>query len=284
MLIAEPFTAIDFGTHLLASEDGVPDNSYKIREPGKRFGTTRFCSDFVAALRLQFEAGRSVVTESATLGSFRMRYREDEIVDLLVKFPDLHLYTLGTHATRNQLAREGLIVKGGGGIDNALAAATQHRIASLHGAKVWQPRDWSLAVTRVDPLRPHYHELVRLRNDGYPKPAMMEQVYRFLPTFADLTDDQKIVLGDGRKHYADDRAAALVISLKEPASSSREGWDRVVGASSHGRGSIYRQILIVGKPRSNYRHREHLTGMMLSDARKAYRSLRAPILVALAAE
>lgn len=270
--------AVDYGTHYYVSfkgEHGTPH-----REPGVRLGTTRNCKDFVALVQQMFDQGYNVVTEASTLGSFRVRGRQSEIADLCSKY-DLKVYTIGTKSCYNYAKKNDLITsKIEFNNNHSQASSLIWNIFNKNGGRIWTLPNPAENVQRFDPVRPNYLVLVGLRSDEYPS-DLMENIYRFLPEFSTLTHDQQVLMSGGQgdsKGYADDQAAALVCSLTEPISSTRQGWERVLGSSRDGRPNIYRQMLVVGKPRKSYIPGVHISGLSMRDATRIRRNMRTLIL------
>lgn len=270
------FIAVDYGSQLWASDNGIADDSFRPREAGKRPGKERYITDFVVLLRHFLQIG-DVVTEAPTTGSYNVRQHEDAIVEMRELF-DHKLYVVGSHSARNECRRNGWVAGESKKLPNNMAAAAIWNVAFRDGARLWTPpsRDQDV-IKNFDPLRPNKGEVIALRRSNYDHELMNELVWSFLPRFEDLTEDQKQLLGENGT-YNPDLAAAFVVSLKEPLSNTRDGWEKVLGASRDGRPSIYRQVLVVGKPRADYQHKIHVSGLTMSAATNARRSLRSRVL------
>jgi hypothetical protein len=286
--------AFDYGTDLWVSRDGVPANTYRLKRPLPR---RPLCHDPVEATRLLFAEG-PVVTEAPTLSSFKMRGRVEEVQAVLDRHPDKGLYTIGSQSVQNELRRQWRLVEAGtvepsnllaaelarlgrpynAAEDHGLAAATIWTLAARHPPKKWRRPHPDEIPYSVDPVRPHVGGLIQMRSDGYPDRLWRRHVVPYLPlSSGDLTEDQHKIMCNGQE-WARDRCSALVWSLSEPASRSRRGWERVLGASSHGRKNLYRQMLSAGKPHAHYQPKHHFTRLRFTRATRALRQLRSMIL------
>lgn len=266
--------AVDFGNAFWVNETGQPEDSYSPVQPGAKSGTRRI-PDFIGIARWAFAHGGDVVTEASTPRSFRGG--ATDLVGLLTQHPERRLFTVSPRQARNEYFRWAGHPYNGH-LQDEVAAAMIWRVATTQPTKRWRPRDEALAVRTEDPLRPHLRELIRLREDGYPLAAMSREVYGFFPNAGLLDAAQKrIFVSDNA--WVPNRCAAFIISLKEPTSGSRGGWERVIGASAHARGNLYRQILLVGKPHNDtYVHKQHYSGIPMRDAHYALRRLRSTVL------
>lgn len=266
--------AIDYGTALWASEDGVtsyrpivPSTNEKNRSAGKTVLASKY--RFLDLVEQLFAAGKDVVTEASTMGSFSLRNKGDELEALINKYPGRMFWNVGNHSVPNEARRQGLKYTND---MHDLAARLIWQVASRHQPRRWRPKIEKDQPIRFDPVRPNYRDLVELRDREYPDELYGELVAPYLPDPEHLTPDQRRVLASR------DRAAALVCSLREPH-DNRDQWLRILGASATGRPNIYRQMLVVGKSQDHkpYQYHYHYTGLRMTDFMRAIRGLRTVI-------
>lgn len=259
IFLPTPFVAVDWGSKMFVSFDGGTARPY--REVGKH-GRTRNGQDFVALLARMFHDGFSVITEQSTVGSFGMRGREGEVTSLIERFEECGLYVVGGHAVTNYFRSRGEAYDSS--TDHDLAAIAIYRIALNGGAAEWR-------ANRAKPNRLNVQRYVDLRQAGYPADIMNVEVWPYLPPFEDLTASQRAILGNLDRP---DVAAALVLSVLEPEATNKREWERIIGASSWGHPSVYRQVLHAGKPRKDYVKGQHWSGLSHREARQTLRCLR----------
>lgn len=187
---------------------------------------------FAETLRMLL-ATDDVVTESPTVGSSGA---ESELIHEVVASSSYRLYTVSARAVKNHVKTHGL-----GQIDDAEAASIIYEVAGNPARlQVWRYRKDDEKLKRI-------HTSVRPYDKRNYRDPQVDEWMSLLPPFASLPDDMRELLGNGKKRqpdYAPARVLPLAMALTEPAATSRDGYEKVLGLGEHGYPSFYRRATV----------------------------------------
>jgi hypothetical protein len=217
---------VDFGVTLKAyGPDGVVDiPKLKPRRPA-RTEAEKF-ADRLALLLEQDD----VCVESATVGSSGA---EPQLIEQIVNDSFHNLYVISGRAMKNYVKGLGLDAPGS---NNQLAAQYQHELITKNPAalKLWKPATSKL--TRI-------HRSARPYDKRDYQGPQCDQWMGHLCPYENLSSEAQAVFG-AKGEYSRAKVINFGQAFEEEGSSSRSGYEKIIGLYAHGYPSRYRRATV----------------------------------------